>query len=148
MRTLFLTLLLSPVLLGQSSEQAIRTVLDRQVADWNRGDIRAFMDGYDNSDATLFVGSSVIRGHKRVLENYLARYSTKDQMGRLTFSNLEVRPLGTEHALVLGNFHLERSAAGGGNADGIFTLTVEKKRDGWKIIADHTSASAPPAQHD
>ena len=146
MRTFFLTLLLCPALLGQSTEQAVRAVLDRQVADWNRGDIRAFMEGYDNSDATLFVGSSVIRGHKRVLENYLTRYSTKDQMGRLTFSNLEVRPLGQEHALVLGNFHLERSAAGGGNADGIFTLTFERKQGAWKVIADHTSASTPPAR--
>src|ERR1700730_11976147 len=98
---------------AQSGEESIRAVLDRQVTDWNRGDVRAFMEGYHNSDATLFIGSSVIRGHKRVLENYLARYSTRDQMGRLTFSNLEVRPLGQEHALVLGNFHLERSAAGG-----------------------------------
>jgi uncharacterized protein (TIGR02246 family) len=144
MRTFFLTLLLCPVLMGQSNEQAIRSLLDRQVADWNRGDVRAFMVGYDNSDATLFVGASVIRGYQRVLENYLARYATSDQMGRLTFSNLEVRPLGQEHALVLGNFHLERSADGGGNSDGIFTLTFEKKRGAWKIIADHTSASAPP----
>jgi uncharacterized protein (TIGR02246 family) len=148
MRTLFLTLLLCPALPAQSSEQAIRAVLDRQVADWNRGDVRAFMEGYDNSDATLFVGSSLIRGHQRVLENYLARYATKDQMGRLTFSNLEVRPLGQDHALVLGTFHLERSEAGGGNSDGIFTLTFEKKRGVWKIIADHTSPSTPPARHD
>lgn len=127
---------------AESAGQAIRTVLDRQVIDWNRGDIRAFMQGYDNSDATLFVGTSVIRGHQRVLENYLARYSTPDQMGKLTFSILEVLPLGSEHALVLGRFHLERSAAGGGNADGIFTLTFAKKHDAWKIIADHTSAIA------
>ena len=144
MRIFCLTLLFCPLMLGQSNEQAIRAVLDRQVADWNRGDVRAFMEGYDNSDATLFVGASVIRGYQRVLENYLTRYATKDQMGRLTFSNLEVRPLGQEHALVLGNFHLERSEAGGGNSDGIFTLTFEKKQGAWKIIADHTSASPPP----
>ncbi len=147
MRNLLLTLLLCPALPAQPAGQAIRAVLDRQVADWNRGDIRAFMQGYDNSDATLFVGTSVTRGYQAVLENYLARYATRDQMGTLTFSNLEVRPLGSDHALVLGSFHLERSTAGGGNADGIFTLTFEKKRGAWKIIADHTSAS-PPSRHD
>jgi hypothetical protein len=56
MRTFFLTLLLCPALFGQSNEQAIRAVLDRQVADWNRGDVRAFMEGYDNSDATSSLG--------------------------------------------------------------------------------------------
>ena len=144
MRYLLLAVLFCSHLTAESAEQAIRAILERQVTDWNRGDIRAFMQGYDDSDATLFVGSSVIRGHQRVLENYLARYSTRDQMGTLTFSNLEIRPLGSDHALVLGNFHLERSVAGGGNADGIFTLTFEKKRGAWKIIADHTSASPPP----
>jgi uncharacterized protein (TIGR02246 family) len=144
MRSLLLAALFCSRLTAESAEQSIRAVLDRQVAAWNRGDIRAFMQGYDNSDATLFVGSTVIRGHQRVMENYLARYSTRDQMGTLTFSNLEVRPLGSDHALVLGNFHLERSAAGGGNAAGIFTLTFERKRGAWKIIADHTSVSAPP----
>jgi hypothetical protein len=64
-------------------------------------------------------------------------------MERLTFSNVEIVPLGKDHALVLGNFHLERTAGGGGNADGIFTLTFEKKRGAWKIIADHTSATPP-----
>ena len=120
-------------------EQDVRAVLDRQVGDWNRGDIRAFMQGYDDSDATLFVGSSVTRGHQRVLDNYVARYGSKEKMGTLTFTVLEVRPLGAEHALVLGRFHLERTAAGGGNSDGVFTLTFEKKPAGWKIIADHTS---------
>jgi uncharacterized protein (TIGR02246 family) len=144
MRYFLLTLLLCPALPAQSTEQAVRAVLDRQVADWNRGDVRAFMQGYDNSDATLFVGTSVLRGYQRVLDNYLAHYATRDQMGRLTFSNLDVVPLGKDHALVLGNFHLERTAGGGGNADGIFTLTFEKKRGAWKIIADHTSASAAP----
>ncbi len=144
MRYFSLTLLFCSALPAEPAGQAVRAVLDRQVAAWNRGDVRTFMQGYDNSAATLFVGTGVIRGYQRVLENYLARYATPDQMGTLTFSNLEVRPLGNDHALVLGNFHLERSAAGGGNADGIFTLTFERKRGDWKIIADHTSASAPP----
>ena len=52
---------------------------------------------------------------------------------------VEIHPLGTGYALVLGNFHLVRSAAAGGNSDGIFTLTFQKKPAGWKIIADHTS---------
>jgi uncharacterized protein (TIGR02246 family) len=136
---LILAFLLTPALFGQSPEQAIRAVMDRQTADWNRGDVRAFMHGYDDSEATLFVGSNVERGYQRVLERFLARYGTKDKMGQLTFTNLEVHPLGADYALVIGNFHLVRSTEAGGNSNGIFTLIFRKKPAGWKIIADHTS---------
>jgi len=139
MRKLVLGMLLLPVLAAQSSESEIRAVLDRQVEDWNRGDVRAFMQGYDDSSDTLFIGSSIVRGHEQVLERYLSRYSTKEQMGRLTFTIVEVLPLGADYALVIGKFHLDRSSAAGGNSDGVFTLTFQKKQGRWKIVADHTS---------
>jgi len=139
MKCLILAVLLTPALSAQSTEQAIRAVMDRQTGDWNRGDVRAFMQGYDESDSTVFVGSSVERGYQRVLERFLSRYGTKDKMGQLNFTNLEIYPLGTDYALVIGNFHLVRPAEAGGNSDGIFTLTFQKKPAGWKIIADHTS---------
>jgi ketosteroid isomerase-like protein len=139
MKILILAFLIAPALLAQSADEAIRAVMERQTADWNRGDVRAFMRGYDNSEATLFVGSSVERGYQRVLERFLSRYGTKDKMGQLTFTNLEIHPLGADYALVIGNFHLARPADAGGNSDGIFSLTFRKKPDGWKIIADHTS---------
>jgi ketosteroid isomerase-like protein len=60
-------------------------------------------------------------------------------MGKLTFSELEFRMLGPDHALVLGKFALERSAAAGGNASGRYTLVLHKTVKGWKILHDHTS---------
>ena len=133
-------LLLSPApLFPQTAETAIRSVLDRQVADWNGGDVRRFMQGYDDSEQTLFIGSGIVRGYRGVLDRYLARYNTPEKMGRLTFSNIEVHTLGADFALVIGNFHLARSNEAGGDASGIFTLTFAKKQAGWKIIADHTS---------
>ena len=62
-------------------------------------------------------------------------------MGHLEFTELDVRMLGADHAVVTGHFHLARSAAGGGDASGIFSLVFEKEATGWKIILDHTSAS-------
>jgi ketosteroid isomerase-like protein len=61
-------------------------------------------------------------------------------MGHLDFSDLDVRMLGLEHAVVTGRFHLTRSAAGGGDASGVFSLVFEKKASEWKIILDHTSS--------
>ena len=74
-----------------------------------------------------------------MLENYRRRYPTKEKMGRLTFSEIEVTPLGAEFASVIGKFNLDRTAEAGGPANGIFTLLFRKHTSGWKIILDHTS---------
>lgn len=126
-------------LLAASPEQEIRQVLDDQVAAWNRGDIPAFMRGYDQSESTTFVGATITKGHAEVLADYRKRYPTRDRMGALRFSDLEIRMLGTDYASVLGRFHLDRSAEAGGPAAGIFTLLFHKSSQGWKIILDHTS---------
>jgi ketosteroid isomerase-like protein len=66
-------------------------------------------------------------------------------MGRLTYSELDVRLLPDAHgevryAAMTGRFHLDRTARGeAGQDDGVFSLLWEKTADGWKIILDHTS---------
>jgi ketosteroid isomerase-like protein len=122
-----------------ATERAIRNVLEAQQAAWNRGDVDAFMSGYDASESTTFVGTTITRGYQQVLENYRRRYPTKEKMGRLTFSDLEVQPLGAQYSLVIGKWHLDRPADAGGNTGGNFTLLFKKIGDGWKIIVDHTS---------
>jgi len=122
-----------------ATELAIRTVLESQQAAWNRGDIAAFMSGYDASESTLFVGATITRGYQRVLDNYRRRYPTKQKMGQLAFSGLEVHLLEAQHALVIGKWRLDRPADAGGDAGGIFTLLFKKTTAGWKIIVDHTS---------
>ncbi len=120
-------------------EQQVREVLDRQQSDWNRGDVEAFMRGYEDSSSTTFVGKTVTRGFAGVLANYRKNYPNQEKMGRLSFSDIEVQMLGSRHASVLGKFRLDRPSQAGGNADGIFTLLFRKTRQGWKIILDHTS---------
>jgi ketosteroid isomerase-like protein len=145
MRTLARTSLVSLAVLfsigaqPNSTEQAIRNVLEEQQAAWNRGDIEAFMSGYDASESTTFVGATITRGYQQVLDNYRRRYPNKAKMGHLTFSNLEVHPLEARYALVIGKWHLDRQADAGGNAGGIFTLLFKKTAAGWKIVVDHTS---------
>ena len=132
-------LLMALPLLAASPEQDIRRVLDDQVAAWNRGDIPGFMEGYDKSEATTFVSSTITKGHADVLANYRKRYPTPEKMGTLRFSDLEIRPLGADYASVIGRFRLDRSAEAGGEAAGIFTLLFHKTGKGWKVILDHTS---------
>jgi uncharacterized protein (TIGR02246 family) len=142
----FLALAASPLLHAQSASpdaQAIRAVLDKQVVDWNRGDLDAFAAGYKKSPDILFIGSKISRGYDQMVDTYRKNYSTKEKMGTLSFSGLEVQPLDERFATVTGNFHLERTAAGGGNSEGHFMLVVEKTPDGWKIIRDDTTTHFP-----
>lgn len=121
------------------AEAGIRAVMEAQQVAWNRGDVEGFMSGYDASDSTTFVGVTITRGYRQVLENYHRRYPSRENMGQLTFSGIEVMPLGAEYASVLGKWHLDRSRNAGGEVGGIFTLLFRKTPNGWKIILDHTS---------
>ena len=124
---------------AQTTPDAIRAVLEAQQAAWNGGNVDMFMSGYDASDSTTFVGATITRGYHQVLENYHRRYPSKEKMGHLTFSGIEVKPLGAEYASVIGKWHLDRSPEAGGEAGGFFTLLFRKTPSGWKIILDHTS---------
>jgi len=126
-----------------SDRAAILAVMTAQQNDWNNGDIGAFMKGYWNSPEITFAGSKgFTRGWRPVLERYQKTYADRAAMGKLEFSELEVRPLGPDAALVLGRWHLERQS---GDIAGIFTLVFQKFPDGWKIVHDHTTQSPPEA---
>lgn len=132
-------LLAASVVFAGSSEQAIRRVLSDQVQAWNRGDIDAFMTGYDHSPDTVFIGRTVERGYEAVRRRYHEHYPTPEKMGKLTFTDLSVRLLGGDYAAVTGTFHLTRTAPDGGNASGVFSLVFRRTPEGWKILLDHTS---------
>jgi uncharacterized protein (TIGR02246 family) len=121
-------------------ESDVRAVLDKQVESWNQGDIEKFMTTYIDSPELTFSGrDGVTRGYRPVLERYRKRYATREAMGTLKFSEIEVRMLGADAALVLGRFDLTRTQAGGGNASGRFSLVLKRTPQGWRIIHDHTS---------
>jgi ketosteroid isomerase-like protein len=121
------------------SELEVRAVLEKQAVAWNQGDVATFMTGYENAETTTFVGSTLTRGYSSVLERYRQRYTSKEQMGQLTFSDLEVKPLGCDYASALGHWQLIRTKEAGGNVGGFFTLLLRRTESGWKIFLDHTS---------
>ncbi|MEP7211607.1 MAG: DUF4440 domain-containing protein [Acidobacteriota bacterium] len=114
----------------------IRAVMTEQTAAWNNGDIPGFMRGYWNSDKLVFVGSTVTRGWQPTLDRYKKSYDSREKMGTLTFSDLEIDVLSKDAAVVLGSWSLARA---GDNPHGKFTLIFRKFKDGWRIVHDHTS---------
>jgi hypothetical protein len=75
----------------QSAADLIKQVLNDQTAAWNRADINGFMTGYENSPETTFVGKNVLHGWQQMMERYQKTYPTKEAMGTLDFSEINVR---------------------------------------------------------
>jgi ketosteroid isomerase-like protein len=118
----------------------IRKVVQSQQEAWNRGDIDAFMNGYARSKDTTFTSEDKItRGWQTVRDRYHKKYSDRAKMGTLTFSDLEIMPLGNDSALVLGKWRLKRKDD---QPHGRFTLIFHLTNDGWRIVHDHTSSAA------
>ncbi len=118
---------------------AVRAVLEAQAAAWNRGDIDGYMDGYARDEMTTFIsGDTVTRGWKTVLDRYKRSYDTREKMGTLAFSELDIKPLG-DFYVVTGRWQLTRA---GDTPRGRFTLLLRRTPAGWRVFHDHTS-SAP-----
>jgi len=133
-----LLLLCAPLLFAQGDE--IRAMMKKSEAAWNRGDLATFAADYEDSAETTFIGKDITHGGvQAILERYKRGYGTPEKMGTLTYSEIEVRSLGSDYVLANGRFALKRTAAGGGDAAGRFTLVLKKTKDGWKIIHDHSS---------
>ncbi len=126
----------------ESHTPLIQDVLETQVAQWNLGDIPAFMETYIKSEALRFSsGGTVQQGWSATLQRYLTRYPNKEAMGRLEFEDLKIKILSETWAEVHGRYQLYR-VNDYGNATGLFTLLMENTSDGWKIRHDHTSSES------
>jgi beta-aspartyl-peptidase (threonine type) len=125
---------------AKTDQAEVRTVLDNQVAAWNKGDLEGFMAGYWNSpELSFFSGSDVTSGWQQTLDRYKKRYRSEGrEMGKLKFSDLQIKPAGNDAAWVRGRWNLVTSKESLG---GLFTLIFQRMPDGWRIVHDHTSAS-------
>jgi uncharacterized protein (TIGR02246 family) len=123
----------------QQQLDVIKVLLAQEEA-WNRGDLEAFAQTYKDSPDTLLISGTVNRGFAGLLDAYRKNYPDRGAMGTLSFSELEAHPLDERFAVVVGRFSLERSKKDGGNAQGVFSLVLEKTEKGWKIIVDHTTS--------
>ena len=123
-----------------SPSESIVQMLQASAQDWTRGDLNAFASTYKNSPDILFMGRTIRHGFDGMLAGYRKSFPTREAMGQLSFTELAVQPLDERFATVTGRFHLQRTAAGGGDRGGYFLLVVEDTSAGWKIVRDDTTA--------
>lgn len=108
---------------------------------WNRGDLDAFMAGYEHSPDLVFTsGGNIRRGWDETIAKYKERYGTdKSTMGTLSFEVVSIQHLGADGAIMLGKWQLTNTPNAGG---GVFSLGFERQANGWHVVHDHTSGSS------
>jgi ketosteroid isomerase-like protein len=121
-----------------TEKAAARKVLDDQAEAWNKGDLKAFMAGYwESPELSFYSGKDKTRGWKETMERYRKRYQADGkEMGKVTFSELDLQMLGPEAIFARGRWKVE---AGKETHQGLFTLVMRKFPEGWRIVHDHTS---------
>jgi uncharacterized protein (TIGR02246 family) len=129
---------------GQASSTAdlaaqITSQLDRAAADWNRGDLEAFLSDYAPESTTTFVdGRRARHGFDFIRQNYAPRFAPGARRDSLHFEEIEARSLGPDFALVTARFVLMRDRQV--TASGPFTLVMQQRPGGWRILHDHSSS--------
>jgi len=121
------------------TKKAIESVLDQQVAAWNRGDINGFMSGYWNSSELIYVGNTkVTRGWQTLLDRYeeLSKASG-GQIGTLELQETQITVLSKDSALVWGTYRVLQP---GQDRKGLYTLVLRRFQAGWRTIYDRTSS--------
>lgn len=136
---LLLTLLFATLANAQTARDQVQKLFDDQTAAWNRGDLVAFMQGYEKAAGlTFFSGDTVFKGWQATLERYQARYQAKGrEMGQLHFTDGQIDLLGPDAAMFTAHWHL--LLHDGHKLEGLTTVICKRTEDGWKIIHDHSS---------
>lgn len=119
----------------------IGAMLVRAAANWNRGDLDAFVDDYQPGDTTTFIGRGVLRGPAAIRGAYAPRFVSGASRDSLSFVLLDVDPLAPDVANVIATYVLARRV---GNRDSVTaqgptSLVVRRTNGRWRIVHDHSS---------
>jgi uncharacterized protein (TIGR02246 family) len=113
--------------------------LERAASDWNRGDLEGFLSDYAPESTTTFIdGRRARHGFDFIRDNYAPRFAPGARRDSLHFEEVEARWLSPTLALVTARYILQRG--GSTSASGPFTLVMERRSEGWKILHDHSSS--------
>lgn len=130
--TLGLVCSCATVPLSRSSEPEVRSLIERQVAAWNRGDLEGFCAGY--SENAVFVSpSGITHGRAEVLARYQKKYGGQPEtMGQLALEPLDVRP-SSDQVSVVAKWTLTWSDH---QATGSTLVVFQRNGTGWSIVHD------------
>lgn len=121
----------------ETEEEAIRAVIARMQAAWNRGDFRGYMEGFANPDVVFVSRGRIQRDWQATLDHYIADYGgAPGSQGELTFSNIRIEMLAPDAAQLISDYNLVRAA---GPQVGVNTRLMRKRGSQWVIALNHVS---------
>jgi ketosteroid isomerase-like protein len=120
----------------ESIQDTILSIIVRQQTAWNNHDIQGFMaDYWQSEDFTFQSGDQRLYGWEELLKRYQTSYAG-EKMGKLTFSDIQIKVMSADCAYALGRWKVEQDDT---TKSGVFTIIFKLFPSGWKIIHDHSS---------
>jgi uncharacterized protein (TIGR02246 family) len=119
-----------------AAEKEIFAAMDTAAVQWNKGDLEAYMSLYDPSATMMLakgrVGLDSIHG--MYVRFYFPGGHPKQE---LSYDTYQLTLLGKRYALLTGRFILKANEKYP-ERKGTFSLTMVRRKDGWKILHDHS----------
>lgn len=105
-------------------QKDISEVLLTQQKEWNSGNIDGYMAYYWHSDSLRFASEGTVTyGWEPALNRYKKAYADSLSMGKLKFSDISIKVINDQNALVFGKWELNRIED---HPWGLFTLHFKK----------------------
>ena len=123
---------------AEVEKQAIRDVISRMEAAWNRGDFRGYMEGFANPDVVFVSRGEFQKDWQGTLDHYIRDYgSSAGTRGSLHFFDIKIEMLGPDAAQLISRYQLQRAEK---PQDGINTRLMRKRDGQWVIALNHVSS--------
>jgi uncharacterized protein (TIGR02246 family) len=121
---------------------AVMAALQDSAAGWNAGDLDRFLAVYADAPTTTYVtATGLAHGKVEIASHYRVYFGgPKDaERGKLSFEPLDFRLLDPTHALLIARYSVTPAGTRTEAWSGPTSLVFEKRAEGWKIVADHSS---------
>lgn len=126
---------------GPDLAEQVASLLDRQAAAWNAGDLDGFMSAYSPSPTTSYIGSTgLIEGFNGIRERYAPDFAEGAARDSLRFEGLRVREVDERVGVATARYVLERE--GTITSTGPFTLVLLNVEGAWLIVHDQSAEDA------
>jgi uncharacterized protein (TIGR02246 family) len=121
-----------------AEKTAIRDVIARMEAAWNRGDFRGYMEGFANPDVVFVSRGEFQKDWQGTLDHYVRDYGdSPNGRGTLHFYDIRIEMLSADAAQLISRYRLDRP---GKPQNGINTRLMRKRGGKWVIALNHVSS--------
>lgn len=122
---------------ADAAEKEIVASMNDATTKWNQGDLDGYMALYDPTATMMTSGGRV--GIDSIRRIYVVHYFQDGHpRQQLAYDTYQITMLGKDYALLTGRFILKANDKLP-ERHGSFSLTMVHRKNGWRILHDHSS---------